>query len=145
MLTLEPTKPQQQQQQQQPMSLELRYTWGQNNYNCLGRVTDTEFTPQPAHVKVFNVILDRNPRGKVRVFVHKSIRKKQCIFLPSFAQQLTSPTTTTPTLFFNLIWDAVVAFDGCHINCIRCCMVCLCLHLRSVRWLVGMTTRWWQQ
>jgi len=42
------------------------YTWGQNNYNCLGRVTDTDFTAQPGHVKVFNVIVDRNPRGKVR-------------------------------------------------------------------------------
>ena len=42
-----------------------RYTWGQNNFNCLGRVTDTDFTAEPGHVKVFNVIVDRNPRGKV--------------------------------------------------------------------------------
>jgi hypothetical protein len=29
-------------------------------------VTDTEFTAEPGHVRVFNVIVDRNPRGKVK-------------------------------------------------------------------------------
>ena len=84
------------------------YTWGQNNYNCLGRVTDTEFTADPGHVKVFNVIVDRNPRGKVST---RAVERK-------VALASVNATVMVGSQYLHVIVDVSLVFAGA-VGCLR--------------------------